>query len=142
MNIIRLLTETISPMSDIFEVGKTKSLGYLPINFIWKHNYTIPQLINFCEKNNLHYTQIKEEKINKNDRYATSIDSGAFIAWDTEMLSSLLKEHSKVLKQAGVPTKNIPKFIHFITHRIVFQEEFPEAYKAIGIIFGDKRFIN
>lgn len=119
-------------MNDLYDVGKTKSLGYLPIQTIERKGNSVEALMIYAEQNS-----IKTILLPSNE---CDIGSGALYFYDSEMLLSLLHENSDVLSRAGVPCNDEVEYIRWISNHTVFEEAYPEAYRAIGITFNDRRF--
>ena len=119
-------------MSDLYNVGKTKAVGYLPIPNINKYgNDTVENVIEWCKLNNLKYKIFTEKE--------GSTWGGALYVYDYNMLEKILEKHYNILQSANVPL-NPDKYVDYIETNIVNNDLFPQAYKIIGLTFNDKRF--
>ena len=115
-------------LSDLLLVGKSKMLGYLPINTLVNICKTpISQMIEYAKKHDLGYVLVSDE----------SIASGALYFYDKKLLPKFLIRHKNHFSKAHVPWDNPVKFIRYIARYLV-QE--PIAYSLIGYAFNDDRF--
>lgn len=143
-DIIKIITEEIQNLrniqagqwsndifSNLLDVGTRKTVGYLPIETIKKYGgrNVFKELIQWAKDNGYEFKLIK----------GGHTSSGALYIWDINMLQEILNQYKDVLTDAGVPvTAN--QYVEYIEHNVVNNNEFPEAYKVIGITFNDKRF--
>ena len=119
-------------LDDLYEVGKTKSLGYLPISTIIDYGKTVDELLDYATGN------VKSLILSAND---CDIKSGALYFYDPPMLNDILQENQEILKKAGVPTEPIA-YINYISNFNVNSNSNPEAFRIIGLTFNDARFRN
>lgn len=120
-------------MSDLYDVGTKKALGYLPKKNIPKHGKdTVENVIDWCYKNNKEYKLFTQG--------ACGVSSGALYVWDEEMLRNMLEKYKVDLKEAGIPITPKRYVIH-IAKNVVYKDDYPDAYKIIGMTFNDPRFI-
>ena len=118
-------------LNDLYDVGKKKALGYLPINTLIDHcNKTVEEMLEFASKNG----------INTKIFGTCNIMTGAIYFYDEKMLSNMLKQYNGILKSAGVPCDDCLEYIDYITDYTVYCEKYPEAYRVIGLTFNDSRF--
>lgn len=116
--------------SDLLDVGKKKAVGYLPLSTIQKYGgkNTVNDLIQWANDNKLKSQQLKGQT-----------SSGALYIWDEKKLKNILDKYSKILKSANIPTTP-SEYIKYIEHNTVYDTEYPDAYKVIGLTFNDKRW--
>jgi len=117
---------------DLLDVGKKKALGYLPLGSIRTYGGKTAEkdLINWAKEQGLKYKKI----------LGGTTHIGALYIWDEDMLMNILKKYEDVLEEAGVPTNDTEDYVDFIEHNYVIESEYPEAYRAVGKTFNDKRF--
>lgn len=120
--------------NDLFNVGKTKSLGYLPLSTIIDYGKTIEELIEYAKINELNYILL-----NQNESMTAS---GALYLYDKKMLSKITFEFSEILINAEVPINDLDEMIIYLENNTVDARVNPLAYIVIGKMFNDKRFIN
>lgn len=118
-------------MDDLFGVGKTKSLGYLPIDTLEECGYSTKDMEVYANAQGLGYLKLTMAEC--------TVFSGAVYLYDTGMLADLLIANQEVLVAAGVPIEPL-KYVKYIAKVYVNNEEYPEAYEVIGKTFNDKRF--
>jgi hypothetical protein len=117
-------------LSDLYDVGDTKSLGYLPIETLYEYcNKTVQDIIDFTNEKGLCYQLHKDAG-----------STGELYVYHEEMLMDILKQHKEILTLAGIPCDDANEFIRYIAYNLVSQEKFPEAYVVIGKTFNDPRF--
>lgn len=122
-------------MSDLYNVGKTKAVGYLPFDNIKIYgNDSVENVINWCKENNLKYRHFKTHE-------GSTGSGGAFYVYDYKMLLDLLQKYSNILIDAHVPTEP-DNYISYIEKNIVYENIYPDAYKVVAITFNDKRLLN
>ena len=135
MKHIKLLENYKKPeefMLDLYNVGKTKAVGYLPYDNIKKYgNDSVENVIKWCELNNLKYHHFKPWE-------GTTGSGGAFYVYDYNMLLKLLEKYSDILINANIPIEP-NAYISYIEKNIVDNNIYPEAYKVVAITFNDKR---
>lgn len=120
-------------LDDLYLVGKSKSLGYLPLHTLENLcGVSVEEIKTFANQNNLKYLILKNGECD--------IHSGAVYVFDDSMLSNILMENRAVLKNAGVPTENAIDYILFISNNTISSYKYPDAYAAIGKTFNDQRF--
>lgn len=128
------MTKTpIEFMSDLYNVGITKAVGYLPKDNIKIYgNDSVENVIAWCNKNNLCYRHFAT--------YEGSTGSGgAFYVYDYIMLQNILTKYSDILNDVSIPTEP-DAYIDYIEKNTVYQHLYPDAFKVIGLTFNDKRF--
>jgi GNAT superfamily N-acetyltransferase len=118
---------------DLLDVGSKKACGYLPLNTIrtYGDNNALNDIIRWAFDNG------NEAKIFKTGNVA----SGALYVWNIKMLEEILYKYKDVLTNANIPI-DPDEYIKYIQHNIVYDSEYPQAYKVIGMTFNDKRFID
>lgn len=123
-------------LDDLFGVGKTKALGYLPLHTLKDICQTnIKEIMEFANQNNLHYILYTGWK-----KGVCDVGSGAIFVYHEEMLSAILIENKKVLKEANVPYRSTQKYVEYIAGTIVDPITYWEAYIVVGKTFNDQRF--
>ena len=122
-------------MKDLFDVGKKKIVGYLPLstikmysNIIYKD--TVKYIADFCIINNLKHVIIKNGKTG----------SGALYVWDAAKLNKFIEDNKKVFGMQLIFDDE--KFISKIEQAAYPIEMYPKIYKLIGQSFSDTRFEN
>ncbi len=120
-------------MSDLYDVGTRKAVGYLPYDNIKIYgNDSVENVIAWCKTKNLRYRHFKQHE-------GTTGAGGAFYVYDYEMLNDILQKYSDILIEANAPTEP-DAYIEFVEKNTIFQHLNPELFKVIGITFNDKRF--
>lgn len=120
-------------LSDLYGVGITKSLGYLPLDTLTEICKTsIQDIINYSNKNKFGYLIYTQEEC--------GIGSGAIFVYDEVMLMDILQVNKKMLTKAKVPTGKAIDYIEYLNKVHVAEEKYPLAYKVIGQTFNDYRF--
>lgn len=128
--------EEVSPeeiLNDLYNVGKTKSLGYLPIETITKYNKAVSDFVTYSNNNNLSILKLSYPD-------ECRVSGGALYMYHENMLSDILKKYTTILSNASVPHSNNIEYIRYISKNIVHIETYPDAYRVIGLTFNDKRF--
>jgi hypothetical protein len=119
-------------MSDLYDVGIKKALGYLPIRTISKYgNDTVENVINWAKENGKSYQIFTEDE--------GSTSSGSLYVYDVDMLKNMLYLYKEELIKASIPL-DPHAYVDYIEKNLVLQQEFPKAYEIIGKTFNDKRF--
>jgi hypothetical protein len=122
-----------SLLSDLYNVGSSKSLGYLPLSTLTEVcNTSIQDIIDYSNTNNLGYLLYTQEE--------SGISSGAIFVYDETMLLNILQTNKKILVKAKIPTDNVIDYINYTNKVFVPEEKYPLAYKVIGKTFNDPRF--
>lgn len=120
-------------LSDLYEVGISKSLGYLPLDTLTnKCNKSIQDMIIFAENNGLKYIAYNKGEC--------SVGSGAIFIYHEKWLMEILLSNKVVLSDAKVPYDNAIDYINCINNRLIPRENYPKAYEVIGKTFNDFRF--
>ncbi len=120
-------------LDDLYDVGKTKSLGNLPLEELVDFcGVSINEMIQYANKNELEYLVLQEGE--------TSVATGAIYLYHEGMLKGLLKEYEVALQTAGVPTNSPLEYIRFIANNSISKKENPAAYVAIAKTYNDPRF--
>ena len=119
-------------LGDLYDVGKTKALGYLPLETIREYGDSIENILDYANKNYL-------KSVLLNYPEECDILSGALYLFDEAMLLKFLHKYTNVLKQANVPCSNCLAY-KYIAEVFVDNRYYPEAYKVIGLTFNDGRF--
>lgn len=121
-------------MSDLYNVGITKSVGYLPYDNIRIYgNDSVDNVILWSNQNNLRHRHFSSSE-------GSTGSGGAFYVYDYNMLQDILTKYSDILVDAGIPTEP-DDYIDYIEKNTVYNHLYPEAYKVIGYTFNDKRFV-
>lgn len=123
--------------SNLLRIGPNKPLGYLPISTIKDKKYggyknILDDLIDWVNDNGLKYILASEDEC--------SVSSGAIYVYDRTSLSVMLLEYKETLQYAFIPTTP-DDYVKYIIGVLVRSEEFPEAYRVIGLTYADERFI-
>jgi len=118
-------------LSELYNVGKIKSLGYLTLESIMECNKTIDDLIKYANGNNIKTLLLEESECD--------IHSGALYFYDDEMLSCILNENKSILVNAKVPYKSCLDFIMHISNYLVSNHRYPKAFRVVMKTFNDKR---
>lgn len=120
-------------LEDLYQVGKTKSVGYLPLEELIDFcGVSIDEMAAFAKKNHLHYRVFEEGE--------ASVATGAIFLYDTNKLAPILSRYQEALKIAGVPYENPHDFIRYIAKYRVDHQKHPAAYEAVAKSFNDNRF--
>ena len=114
---------------DLLDVGKKKAVGYLPLETIRSYGGVIYELTDWATSKGIEW-----DIIMTGNTYC-----GALYFWCGRMLSDFLVKHSEVLLDAGIPVSPY-EYVQEIEHKTYISEEFPDAYRIIGLSFNDKRF--
>jgi len=115
-------------LDDLLNVGKTKSLGYLPLSTIQQVcGASVEELIRYAESHNLGWVLLS--------KWRCSIASGALYFYDEPSLTAILNRNHACLSRAGVPTRNIEKYIKYISRVEVYAYKYPEAWAAVHETF-------
>ncbi|MFF2532438.1 hypothetical protein ACFVS2_26585 [Brevibacillus sp. NPDC058079] len=123
-------------INDLYEVGKSKSLGYLPKRTITDEvfcNLTISTVLDYAKENKISYLELKFPE-------ECDIYSGAIFFYHESMLLDILRKNKDCLEKAGVPHDNCLEYIRYISKHTVYHEQYPKAYRVIGLTFNDPRF--
>ena len=115
---------------DLLNVGESKALGYLPLRSIREHGGKKARdlLVKWAEAEGLEWEELYDST------------SGALYIWDEEMLAAMLEEYKEELGAAGVDMSSPKNYVRYIDSNTVYSEKYPEAYRAIGKTFNDKRW--
>lgn len=128
---INNLTEEL--LSHLYDVGRSKSLGYLPLSTLTEVcDTSIQTIIDYAKAKNLEHRIYTQEECD--------IGSGAIFVYDERMLLGILQSNKETLAQAKIPTDNVMDYIHYINKVPVLEEKYPLAYRVIGKTFNDPRF--
>jgi len=120
-------------LSDLYEVGISKSLGYLPLKTLTEIcNTTIEEIIHYANINGLCYIIYTQEE--------SSIGSGAIFVYHENMLLNILQNNKEILKEAGIPFNNVIDYIKYTAKICISEDKYPLAYIVIGKTFNDYRF--
>ena len=121
-------------MLDLYNVGKTKAVGYLPINTIVNIcGVQIEQLLYYAKCNNIKSVVFKLP-------FSSLVNGGSVFFYNEQAVTSLLRQYRPILKQARIPHDSSLKFVKYIAKHSVPEYKYPEAFRVIGIAFGDTRF--
>lgn len=121
-------------LDDLYNVGKIKSLGYLPLDTLTEMcNKSIQDMIDYANKNKLNWLIYDYEDC--------FIVGGAIYMYDETMLMNILQKYSEALISAAIPCDSCIAYINYIAKNTVLQSKYPEAYSVIGLTFSDERFI-
>jgi hypothetical protein len=122
-------------LGDLLNVGKTKALGYLPINYI-NNRYgnpdeVIDNLVKYSKENDIIF-KIKSES-------ESNVSSGSIWMYNEKMLSEILEKYKDILSKDGIPI--IPdEFVEYVIKHTVYLWEHPQSFVIIALTFNDKRF--
>lgn len=120
-------------LSDLYDVGSSKSLGYLPLSTLTEVcNTNIQDIINYSDTKNLGYLIYTQEE--------SGIGSGAIFVYDEIMLLDILQTNREILIKAKIPIDSVIDYINYIVNVFIPEENNPLAYKVIGKTFNDPRF--
>lgn len=129
MKIKQYLNEGKKMPFDIKNVGKSKALGYYPLNFLKKDGFGVDEVIDYADNNGL-----KHIVFNKSIK---SSIGGAVYIYSPIMLKKQIQDNKIVLEKAGIPTDSCENFIYYISDNFVNDRA---AYGIIGRMYNDKRF--
>jgi len=119
---------TLNYLDDLLNVGKTKSLGYLPLSTITDIcKSSVKELIEYADKNNLEWVLFS--------KWSCSIHSGALYLYDRAKLSAILEKNQSALTKANVPTNSVFQYIQHISRVEININTYPEAWAAIHETF-------
>lgn len=115
-------------MDDLWLVGKSKCLGYLPIHTIESAGYSVAQVCDWAEAEGLRYKAFSPNECN--------IMSGALFVYHRSQLQKLIDANRMVLIKGGWPDL-AAGFVGFVAST---QAEDEALYELVGIAFNDPRF--
>lgn len=118
-------------LQDLYNVGKTKSLGYLPLESIADCHSTVAHFVEYAAENNLKTLLFRPGECH--------IVSGALYLYSEDMLNKILGKYPGVLSQAQIPHDSV-NYVRRIARESVMESDYPNAYRVIGLTFNDKRF--
>lgn len=118
-------------MSCLYDVGRTKSIGYLSIYVLERCVVGVEDMLKYARENHLGYRVYETNK---------GHIKGYVYLYDEKMLQAVLMEEQEALNEANVPINTVESYIDFIQRFTISQEEHPEAYRAIGRTYNDDRF--
>lgn len=119
-------------LSDLFNVGRTKLVGSLPILELRKYfseDFIYNDLKAWAEKRGL------RAKL----KFEGQTGGGAFYVWNSKGLMAFLSTHEQALTVARIPITP-EAYIDHIEKHPVSKDDFPVAYSLIGKTFNDARF--
>jgi len=122
-------------VEDLLTIGKDKPLGYLPLDTIKGRKFggyrgIIKDIISWSESKGYNHKVCGP----------SNVASGAIYIYDRESLTIYLDRYKKILVDANIPVTP-DEYVNYIECTIVFKEDYPEAYKVIGLTFADERFV-
>lgn len=118
---------------DLFNVGKNKPVGYLPLRTIVSKEYggdyeDIDEWKKYAKKNNLKIKIIK----------TGDTGSGALYLYDSENLQLMLDEYKDKISHILPLTPD--EYIDFIEHNMIPEYVDKNVFIFIGLTFNDSRF--
>lgn len=130
-----LSEESILKMKDLFDVGKKKLVGYLPLATIKSYSNltfdkTVEHIDSFCKQNNLKFKIIK----------SGTTGSGALYVWDYNKLNRFMIDNKELLDKYSIFDDE--KYISKVEHTTYLKTRHPDMFKLIGQSFSDERFEN
>ncbi len=115
-------------LDNLYDVGVTKAVGYLPINTILNYTDETPaKLIAWANSEGLNWQRFSPSQC--------SIASGALFVYDSAWLARILDHYS-----ISILPNQPYKFISRIARKTIDRDKYPEAYKIIGLTFNDYRW--
>ncbi|MDO8322665.1 MAG: hypothetical protein Q7T23_06955 [Phenylobacterium sp.] len=115
-------------MDDLFHVGATKHVGYLPIRTVEASGWTVPDTVAHLEASGL------EVFVLSNSECSTA--TGSVYAWDRAAVQRLLDLNRPIVQGAGWPLE-ADLFVREIwTSTAAFDTP---LYELIGVLFSDVR---
>jgi len=113
--------------SDFADIGTNKPVGYLPVSYV----KNIRALLVWGYKKGLSIAIFNDGNVH----------GGTIWMFDNNALVKLINKHADILSDAGIPLKAY-NFINYIAHHTVSEQQFPDAYRVVGLAFSDPRFID
>lgn len=114
-------------LQDLYRVGKSKPVGYLPLSTI-REASNEKELIKWATQVKLSHQLFYGHQCN--------IGSGALFIYDRGELQDFLICYSMTLLGAGVPT-DPDSYITYIAKNHVMDKK---AFRIVGLSFADRRF--
>lgn len=111
---------------DIFNVGKTKALGYLPKTYFDKKGRDINYFIEFAIDNNLEFY------------ICNRFNNSTIVVYHKKWLEALLYSNKEVVQKSGLSLTD-DKFVEFIMEYDVDYDKNTELYMLIAMAFNDPR---
>jgi hypothetical protein len=136
---------SINLFDDLYNVGKTKIIGYLALSWIYKNKKTVGHFKEYAKLNNLTLKIIKQKRFGVNG-------AKHLYLYSHEKLLNLIEKHKD--KLTHLPS-NPDEFIHFISNNCILygyeknkhRTEIEKFYIIndndsifIGLCFGNKNF--
>lgn len=115
------------PLNDLWQVGWSKPIGYLPLRAIESCGSSATQLSAWAEKNDLKHALVTEGE--------GHVVSGAVYIWHEGAVQRLLNLNPKILTRSGWPTE-ADAFVKTVATRTAEGED---IYDLVGAMFDDKR---
>lgn len=116
-------------MRNLFDVGWTKPMGYLPIRTIGLAGWTVDRTLAWLATTELRHRQFKAAEC--------SVASGALYVWHEGAVQRLLDLNPRIMHDSGWPT-TAEDFVLSVATRFA---EGPAIYDLVGAMFSDKRMI-
>jgi len=132
---MELSIESYDKMKDLFNVGTTKLVGYLPLSTIKSYSNisfddTVKYIDSFCIRHNLKFKIIK----------GGTTGSGALYVWDSDKLNSFINDNKEVFEKYLIHSDE--RYISSIEHVTYLKTRHNKMYELIGQSFSDVRFDN
>lgn len=115
------------PLNDLWQVGWSKPIGYLPLRAIESSGSSATHLADWAEKNDLKHAVLTEDD--------GHVVSGAVYVWHEGAVQRLLDLNPNILTQSGWPTQ-ADAFVKTVATRTAEGEE---IYDLVGAMFDDLR---
>jgi hypothetical protein len=118
-------------IDNLYQVGISKSLGYLPILTITSEvycNLSIQEVLDYAVMHQIKSLVLPQPECN--------IGSGAVYFYNEDMLMSILQKNKEYLQSAGIPHEDCLMYIRYISNRHVSQEKYHEAYQVVALTFN------
>lgn len=112
-------------LNDLFNVGLTKLIGYLPIETISNHGFSYLDVMIELKKRGIETRYFDEETCN--------IRSGALFAFNVNALSQFLHENIEILLRASWPT-DAHGFIDYLVSHTAKPET--KLFRLIQKVYG------
>ena len=114
-------------LQDLYQVGPSKPLGYLPLTTIQVSGVSVDQLIAWAQSQNLKHKLLSEKQCD--------IAGGALYIWSSQSVQKLLDDNLSILKQSNWPIHD-DAFVHKVANHLAKQ---PSLYELVGVMFSDER---
>ena len=119
-------------MWHLFDVGETKSLGYLDGKTIQENGYEPEKLAEEFRSRGLRTLLVRPSE--------ADFVWGALYVYDERMLKALLDKHGDIVRDAGWP-EDVDAFVSCVAHKTASPHSEMDLFRLIGVAFNDQRFV-